>query len=174
VFAIDGSATEFENFATHGFKGRKIELLLGVVAEIPQRGDAALHAIGADNAAAWIGLGLVLDQQVLAEEVEVVGVEPSPVRVLEPLAQLDVEDLEAQAADGVAVFDGLGQTQPVAADLGVNARLCGANRKGGRLFQEADAGGIPRMNHGPRKLPRGYKGNRPVAGEFSFRLNWGF
>jgi hypothetical protein len=52
-----------------------------------------------------------------------VGVQAGPVGALQPLAQFDIEDLEAQPAGGIAIFSSLGKPQPVAANLGMNARL---------------------------------------------------
>ena len=58
----------------------------------------------------------------LAEKIEVIGVEAGLVRRLKAFAQLDIEDLEAQAAGRVAILDRLRQTKPVAPYLGMNAR----------------------------------------------------
>ena len=54
-----------------------------------------------------------------AAAVEAVGVNTGVIGALQSLTQLDVEHLEAQAAGGIAVFDGFGEAQPVAADFGV-------------------------------------------------------
>jgi hypothetical protein len=59
----------------------------------------------------------------LAEDVEVVGVQPSLVGALKPLAEFNIEDLKAQTAGSIAVVLRFGHSQPIAANLGVNARL---------------------------------------------------
>jgi len=59
----------------------------------------------------------------LTAAVESVGVDACAVRALQALAQLDVENLEAQAAGGFAIFGGLGKAQTVTANFRVNTRL---------------------------------------------------
>jgi hypothetical protein len=67
-------------------------------------------------------INLVFDQQVLAEEIEMIPVQASLVRRLQALTQLDIENLEAEPARRVAIGDRLGQPQPIAANLGMQAR----------------------------------------------------
>lgn len=57
-----------------------------------------MHAVSADNFAA----GAVFDDEVIAEEVEGILVETGVVRGSKALAQLDIEDFEAEAAGGFA------------------------------------------------------------------------
>ena len=59
----------------------------------------------------------------LADEVELVGVEAGLVGTLQPLAEFDVEDFKAQTACGFAILSGKRQAYPVAAHLGVDRRL---------------------------------------------------
>ena len=127
---------QLQNLAAHPFIRREIELLIGVVAEVLRRRRAGLHTVGADDALVCF----VLYQQVLAEEIEVVGIEACFVGRLKAFAQFDIEDLEAQAASGVSILDRLRQAQPVAAYLGMNAmrskrrRREKRNRKLGRGY----------------------------------------
>ncbi len=67
-------------------------------------------------------VAFVFDQQVLAEEIELISVEAGLIRALESLAHLDIEDLEAQTAGGVAIFDRLREAHAILAHLGVNVR----------------------------------------------------
>jgi hypothetical protein len=59
----------------------------------------------------------------LAEDIEVIGIQTGLVGAFQPLTQLDVEDFEAEPAGGIAVFLGFGQPQTVTAHLRMNARL---------------------------------------------------
>ena len=71
-FAVDGGAAELgEDLRPHGLVGREVEFLFGVVTEIQRRGDAGLQPVGADD----LALDFILDQQMLAEEIELIGVE---------------------------------------------------------------------------------------------------
>ncbi len=49
-------------------------------------------------------VGFVFHQQVLADGIETVHIETRIVRTLQSLAQLDIEDLEAQTACGLAIY----------------------------------------------------------------------
>ena len=80
---------------------------------------------------AGIVFPLVLDNQVLAHLVELVGIESGLVRALQTLAQFNIEDSKAKAAGRDPVFARLGQTKTVPPDLGVNAvryRTCWKRR----------------------------------------------
>jgi hypothetical protein len=57
----------------------------------------------------------------LAARIEAVGVHAGLVRLLEPFAQLQIEDAKTQPACGFAIRIGIRQPQPVAAGLGMNA-----------------------------------------------------
>jgi len=63
-----------------------------------------LHPIGADNLPRGIVLLLVLDEQVLADVVELVGIQSGLVRTLQTLSQFNVEHSESQAAGGDSIF----------------------------------------------------------------------
>ena len=73
--AIDGGSAQFQNVRAQRFIGGKIKLLLGVVAQVMRCGCAGLHPVGAHNTFGRVALQLVLHQQVLAEEVELVGIQ---------------------------------------------------------------------------------------------------
>jgi hypothetical protein len=82
---------------------------------------------------------LVFDEKVIAEKVEVIGIEAGFVGGFEAFSEFDVEDLEAQSAGGVAVFYGVGKTQAIAADFGVNAGICRPRRSQGKdKFRNGD------------------------------------
>jgi len=118
MFTIDGGPTQFQNSRPQRLIRRQTELPLGVVAQVPRRCLARLHAIGSHHAPA----GFVFHQQVLAHCIETIHIEPGMVRAFQSLAQLDVEDLEAQPARGFAILSALGQPQTVSPHIGMNAR----------------------------------------------------
>ena len=91
-------------------------------------------------------LGLVLHQQVLAEGIEAVAVKASLVRALQPLAQLDIEDSEAQTAGRLAVFHTRGQPHPVVAGFGKDARPFRLNKRCRRLSERCNIRQGPRNN----------------------------
>jgi len=133
MFSVDRGATQLQNLAAHVLIGRKVEFLLGVVAEILRGCCAGLHAVSAHDSAGRAFVGeFVLDQQVFAEEVELVGIEAGPVGSVESFAQFDIEDFEAQPADRVSIGYGFGQSQPITAYFRVNPRLDRAKWKQGR------------------------------------------
>jgi hypothetical protein len=82
VLAVDGGAAEFENLAADRFIGSEVELLFTVVTKVVGGGDTGLHAIGAHNLTA----GAVFDDEVIAEEVELIVVEAGLVGRREPFA----------------------------------------------------------------------------------------
>ena len=133
MLAIDRGPAQLQDLRPQRLIGTEIELLLGVVAEMARCRCTRLHPVRAHHAARRIDLRLVLHQQVLAVAVEFVAIQPGLVRALQPFAQFDIEDPEAQPAGGVAVFRALGKTQPVAANLGMNVRM--ARPQGGRRKQ---------------------------------------
>ncbi len=65
---------------------------------------------------------LVLNQQMLTDQIELIGIETGAIRGLEALAKLNVEDLETQTAGGDAIILRFGEPQPVAAHLCMNSR----------------------------------------------------
>src|SRR5579871_1960174 len=125
MFAINRCTAQFENAETEGLIGREAEFALGVVAEIARGSLARLHAVGSDDAVRE----LFFDEQMLAEEIEVIGIEAGLVGAFETLTHLDVEDAKAQTAGSIAIFSGFCQTEPVPSYLGVNTR-CNGRRQG--------------------------------------------
>jgi len=73
-------------------EARQVELVVRVEPDVALGHLARLHAVGADDRPGRV-LG---DDQVVADRVEPVLVEPGGMGLLEPLAQLQVEHLEAQ------------------------------------------------------------------------------
>ena len=131
MLAVDGGAAQFQNPRSQRLIRSKAELLLGVIAEVAPGRGSRLHPVSPHNAPGGILLELVLDKKVLADRIELVGIQPGPVGTLQPLAQLDIEDFETQPARGIAIFQALGQAQPVTARLGVDARLVWNRRERG-------------------------------------------
>jgi len=121
MLAINGGAAQLENVGPKRLVGRKIELLRGVVSPVARGGRSGLHPVSADDASGE----LLFYKQVLAIGIELIGIQAGLVGIRQPLVQFDVEDFEAQAAGGLAVFLALGQPQPVTANFGMNARLGG-------------------------------------------------
>ncbi len=75
---------------------------------------------------------LVFDEEMLAEPVEGIGVEPRLIGAFEALAEFEIEDAEAQTACGFAIFSSLSKAQSVTADVRVNARRRIDRRMNGR------------------------------------------
>ncbi len=96
MFAVDRGSAQFQNAGTQGLIRRQIEFLLGVVPVMPRCRLPGLHSIGTYNPAPGIVFPLVLDNQVLAHLVELVGIESRLVRALQPLAQFNIENPEAK------------------------------------------------------------------------------
>jgi non-canonical (house-cleaning) NTP pyrophosphatase len=61
----------------------------------------------------------------LAELIEVVGIDSGFKGAFQTFAQFNVEYVETQSARGFAISGALSQPQPVAANLRVNTGLCG-------------------------------------------------
>ena len=160
MLAVDGGAAQFQNPYSERLIGRKAELLLGVVAQVGRCRGSRLHSIGADNALSRIALQLVLHQQVLADQIELVGVQPRLIRALKPFAQLDIEDLEAEPAGGIAIFGGLGKPHPVTAYLSMYTRLGGNLRERWRTCRKRDfhqmAGANSQLQRNPLPLVRNH------------------
>lgn len=117
MFAVDCGAAQLQNPRPERLIGGKTELLLRVISQIPFGGCSRLHPVRAHDAPVWIVLELVLDEEVLADQVELVGVEAGAIGSLQPFAELDVEDFEAQAAGGDAIFRSFSKPHAVAADF---------------------------------------------------------
>ena len=118
MLSIDRRSAQLKNVAAQRLIGSKTELLLGVVAEICRCRRAGLHPISAHDASVFF----VLDKQMLAENIEMIAVQPRIVRTLESLAQFNVEDLEAQAARSFAIRGNLRESHSVAPHLRMDAR----------------------------------------------------
>jgi hypothetical protein len=89
--------------------------------------EAGLHPVRADNAMDRIIFPIILDNQVLANLVELVRIESRLIRTLQTLAHLDIEDSKSKTADCNAVFSRLRQTKAIPANLGANPvryRMC--------------------------------------------------
>jgi hypothetical protein len=99
MFAINGGSAQLQNPRPQRLIRRQTELLLGVVAEMTRRRAAGLHAIRSDHAP----VGFVFHQQVLAHCIETIHIESGIVRAFQSFSELDVEDLEAQAARGFPI-----------------------------------------------------------------------
>jgi hypothetical protein len=72
----------------------------------------------------------VFDDEVLTGGVEWIGVEACLIGAVEAFAEFEIEDAEAQAAGGLAVFRCLSETKTITADLRVDARRGCELRKG--------------------------------------------
>jgi hypothetical protein len=117
----------------------QVELARRVPATARRRGLEDLHAIGPNHGAG----GEVLDKEVLALKVVLVLVATGEVRVGQPLAELEVEHLEAQSAGGVEVLHGPCEAQPVRA---------------AHLVQVGDAVDIGQQAATAVEEPRGHRG----------------
>ena len=65
----------------------------------------------------------------VAEDIEVIGINSRLIRTLETFTHLDIEDFKTQSACGFAIFNALRQAQPVAANFSMNVRLDRSGRK---------------------------------------------
>src|SRR5215469_14246652 len=120
MLAIDGGAAEFENAGSERLIRSKVEFLLGVVAVPPPSGGAGLHAVSSDNTADGIVFLLILHEEVLADVVELVGVETRLVGAFQALAQLDIKDAKTQTAGGGTILRCLREPEPITPHFGVN------------------------------------------------------
>jgi hypothetical protein len=57
----------------------------------------------------------------LAENIKMIGVEARLIRALKPFAHFDVEDFEAKPVCGLSIVNALRQSQPVPANLRMDA-----------------------------------------------------
>jgi hypothetical protein len=94
MLAANGGAAELEDFRAEVLEGCEIELLLRIVAKVFAGGESGLESIGANDAAEGVIFGFVFDEEVVAEEVEEIGVESGLVAGVESLAHFEVEDAE--------------------------------------------------------------------------------
>ena len=118
----------------------------------PQRGGADFErephavlevaAIGAHDTAGRIRLLFILNEEVVAEEVKLVGVHSRFVGAGQPFTQFDIEDLETEAAGRIAVLDSLRQTEAVMANFGIDCRFSRGRRGGGAGGQEIGKGAL--------------------------------
>src|SRR5262249_41663450 len=85
-------AAELYHFAAKWFVRRKIKFPFAVVSEIRRRELPSLQSIGADN----LARGGFFDDEMIAELIEWIDIEPSRVRLGQSFAQFEVENLKPQ------------------------------------------------------------------------------
>jgi len=109
VLRVDARATEFEDFAAHRFERAKVKNLRAVITETRRGARAGLHAISADDIAG----ARVLDEEVVADFIERVGVKERGVGAFESFVEFHVEDEEPQRLRVAHVGGRRGEAQAV-------------------------------------------------------------
>ena len=92
MIAMNTGSAQLNNLVSQRFVGCKVEFARAVVSGICRSCGSSLQTIGADN----LFGRRVLDDQVIADGVEFIGVEPCEVRGFQTLLQFKVEDYETQ------------------------------------------------------------------------------
>jgi hypothetical protein len=93
ILLMDASSPEFQDFAAHRFEPAEIEELLTVVAQIALGAITALHTIRPSQ----FPRGCVMHHQVVAGKIEMVAVEATQGRAVQPFPKLAIENQIAQA-----------------------------------------------------------------------------
>jgi hypothetical protein len=90
MVGVHTRTAKLDHLAAKRFVRREIKLPLAIITKIRRRQLTGLQAICADN----FPCREFLDDQVIAEFVERIGIKPGRVRFEQPLTQLEIKDLK--------------------------------------------------------------------------------
>ena len=97
MLAMDTGAAEFNDFIAHRLEWSEIKFLRGVVTEVFGGIATGLQTVSADN----LLRGQMLDNQMIANGVERIGVQTGDVGLRQSFVEFEVENLKAQLLRGL-------------------------------------------------------------------------
>jgi hypothetical protein len=119
MLAMYGRAAKFDDKTAQGFIRREIKLARAVITQVSRRGSSGLQAIRPHN----LMRRAMLDDEVVANGIEFIGIVPVLVSRFEALPKFNVEYEKAQPVSRFEVLEGFGKAQPIDSCGQVTAKL---------------------------------------------------